>query len=85
MDWDASVLKFNYDDCDEWFETSGRWAGATEHAVQNMTFNILTDITFNFLLRSNLRYTEEPMESNIHLESLCGGAVPLPQTSNIQR
>ena len=40
-----------------------------------MTFKALIDDTLNFLFRSNLRSTEEPTASNIHLESFGGGGL----------
>ena len=64
MDWNPSFLDFTeaeYSEYDEWLEHFGCWAGTAEHAIHTMTFKALTGATQNFLFRSNLHSTEEPM------------------------
>ena len=72
--WYTILLSFTaaeYSEYDEWIEQLFCWDGTSEQ-VHTMTFKALTDANHNFLFCSRIRFTEEPMASNLRLESLCG-------------
>ena len=47
-------------------------AGTVEYVVHTMNFKALTGATLNLLFCSNIKSNEEPISSNIFLETLCG-------------
>ena len=79
MDWDSIVLNFTevkYAEYNEWLEKIGHWDGTAEHVIHTMKFNALNNSTHNLLFHYKLCSTEEPIASNICVESLCGELYP---------
>ena len=54
----------------------GRWVGIAKYFGHAMNFKVLTDDNQNILFCSKLLSTEEPMESNLCLDPLCGEPYP---------
>ena len=54
----------------------GYWVSIYEHVGHNMTFKILTYDTQKIIFCSNLRSSEEHMESNFRLDHICGEPYP---------
>ena len=57
------------------------YAGNVVHA---MTFKALTDTTHKNIFHSSLLSTEEPMVSNLHLESICGEFYPFTKPLTVR-
>ena len=57
-------------------ETCGCWAGIAKHVGHAITFKVLTEDTQNILFHYKLCSAQEPIESYLCLDPLCGGAYP---------